>query len=803
MFAPLAAYEIEAAAHDAPRRHKAAKVPILPVPDDAPPLAFRHPEWGPPVAVWPYHDGAGDLLGYAARFDTGDGGKEFLPLTFCDIGNGRRAWRSAGLPKPRPLYRWPDLLARPDAPVVVCEGEKAADAAALAFPDAIATTPMHGAKSPQTADWSALAGRHVTVWPDHDEAGAAFAGQVAALAMEAGAASVCVVQVPEAFPPKWDLADPAPKGADLAALLVGAPPWDPPADDDDGPPEDDEGPRRPGFATYDEWTAFGRPGLYYHGWGPAKKNEPPEPVDTWICAPLWADAMTEGADGRSHGLLLRFLDPKGREKQWAAPLSLLAGDGSDLRRELWDQGLRLDVQAGRTLLPRWLANSYPKRTTLAATRCGWLPDLSAYVMPGETIGAADAVWQGDAAPAVATGGTLGGWRDTVAAPASGNPLAVLALSAAFAGPLLARVQRMGAGLHFMGDSSTGKSTLLAMASSVWGRPDDFIRTWRATGNGLESVAAAHNDGLLALDEISECDPREVGAIVYALANGTGKTRAARTGGTRPVYRWRVVLVSSGERSVAASMAEGGRIQKAGQTVRVLDIPCHRSHGVFDALGAAPDGRTLADALKRASAMHYGQAGPAFIRALLDDGQDLGALLAEAGQDPAFRGAGELEGRAASALALVGMAGELARDYGLVPWPEGEALEAAALAFGLWRDGRDTGRPEDGQILDAVRDFLLRHGDARFSSLDADGGAMVRDRAGWWREADAGRVYMLTPGAMREAIGGHDLPRALDALDRAGWIVDRDHGKRSKKAKVQGRAQNLYAIAPGGADHAAR
>jgi len=334
MFAPLTDDE-RAAANDAPRRPKVGKVPILPAPDDAPPMSFKHPEWGPPTATWPYHDRDGRLLGYVARFADGSGGKEYLPLTFCNIGKGKRAWRSAGLPKPRPLYRLPDLMAWPGVPVLVCEGEKAADAAGLMFPDFAATSPMHGAKSPQTADWGALAGRHVTVWPDHDEAGTDFAARVAELAMDAGAASVRIVHVPTDFPPKWDLADPTPKGADLFALLDGAPSWSPPADDG-GAPEDATEPRRPGFATYDGPNPYGRPGLYFHGFG---RGDPPPPLDTWICAPIWADAMTEGADGRSHGLLLRFTDPKGREKTWAAPLSLLAGDGSDLRRELWDLGV--------------------------------------------------------------------------------------------------------------------------------------------------------------------------------------------------------------------------------------------------------------------------------------------------------------------------------------------------------------------------------------------------------------------------------------------------------------------------------
>ena len=46
---------------------------------------------------------------------------------------------------------------------------------------------------------------------------------------------------------------------------------------------------------------------------------------------------------------------------------------------------------------------------------------------------------------------------------------------------------------------------------------------------MEGAAALFNDGLLVLDEISECNPHDVGAIIYALGNGRGKQRAGRTG----------------------------------------------------------------------------------------------------------------------------------------------------------------------------------------------------------------------------------------------------------------------------------
>jgi putative DNA primase/helicase len=194
------------------------KTPIIPVPADAPPMRFRHPKYGYPTAEYAYHVASGELAGYACRFDfideDGKPDKLVLPVTYCDLGNGRRDWRSKGIPAPRPLYRLHDINARPDAPVLICEGEKATNAGVPIFPECVPTTPMHGAKSPHLADWTPLAGRTVVIWSDNDPPGRDFAQKVAELVTKAGAAAVSIVQVPHDWPAKWDLADPLPEGVD-------------------------------------------------------------------------------------------------------------------------------------------------------------------------------------------------------------------------------------------------------------------------------------------------------------------------------------------------------------------------------------------------------------------------------------------------------------------------------------------------------------------------------------------------------------------------------------------------------------
>jgi hypothetical protein len=186
---------------------KAKWVSVMPIPEDAPPPPPAHPTLGKPSGIWPYHGSLGAVLGYHCRFD-GTGGKQFRPLTLWRSTAGSRlAWRWESWPTKRPLYGLHRLAERPSAPVVVCEGEKAADAATLLLQGFVAITSPNGSKSASKADWSVLNNRAVTVWPDADEAGFDYARQVAKLVTAAGARSVAIVPPPTNVEAGWDAAD--------------------------------------------------------------------------------------------------------------------------------------------------------------------------------------------------------------------------------------------------------------------------------------------------------------------------------------------------------------------------------------------------------------------------------------------------------------------------------------------------------------------------------------------------------------------------------------------------------------------
>ena len=569
---------------------------------------------------------------------------------------------------------------------------------------------------------------------------------------------------------------------------------------------------RPKFVVIDDWHEEGatkyRPGVWHFGIKPGRGEAPPTLTQQWICSPLYLDAVTTDAHGGNYGRLLRIKSTLGKWTTWAMPMNMLRGDCSDLRGELLGMGVEIDPFA-RNLLAVYLQDRAPKRRIQCALQTGWAStDYKAFVLPDTVIGpqsASVAYQSGERGSEEYTlSGTLEGWQAGTAALAVGNPLLVLALSAAFAGPVLARCNAESGGIHLIGDSSTGKTTAVESACSVWGGPN-FKRSWRTTGNGLEGAAALFNDSLLALDEISECDPRQVGEVVYMLGNGRGKQRAGRTGSARAVARWRSSVISTGERSIATTMTEGGHRVKAGQSVRLLDVPAKRTYGAWDNLHRYATGTAFSDALKIEAATHYGHGGRAFLEKLTRDHDDSfsAALDTIKGRDEFQAPGGEGQAkRAAGRFAVLALAGELATSYGITGWETGEAIKAAAVGFAAWlslRGGMGQGNAERGQIAERITSFIERHGDSRFTDAASDDeqrAMMVRDRAGYWRAAGDGRVYLFTADGLREALKGFDFNRALDALQEIGAIeTPGADGKRAKFIRINGRGMKLYAVNP--------
>lgn len=170
-----------------------------PPPDAAEPdmLAFDH--------VYRYTDIDGRLLRFIARKDeTATERKKFVPFTWGTLG-GRVGWHMRHSPGPRELYGLAHLAdASEDVMVVICEGEKAADAALrmLALP---VLTWSGGTSSVAQNNWRPLAGRDVVIWPDNDGPGRKAADELKSL-IQPYARALRVLPV-SGLPDKFDAAD--------------------------------------------------------------------------------------------------------------------------------------------------------------------------------------------------------------------------------------------------------------------------------------------------------------------------------------------------------------------------------------------------------------------------------------------------------------------------------------------------------------------------------------------------------------------------------------------------------------------
>jgi len=155
-----------------------------------------------PQALHGYTDTDGNPLHWRIRLKHSDTGEKWIrPLMREGAGF---ALKQPDYPNGVPLYCLHELTARPDEPVHIVEGETCADA--LAGLGILATT-SGAADSAGKADWSKLAGRAATIWPDNDEAGQRYAGAVKT-ALDAIGCDVTMIDVAALdLPAKGDCVD--------------------------------------------------------------------------------------------------------------------------------------------------------------------------------------------------------------------------------------------------------------------------------------------------------------------------------------------------------------------------------------------------------------------------------------------------------------------------------------------------------------------------------------------------------------------------------------------------------------------
>jgi uncharacterized protein (DUF927 family) len=513
----------------------------------------------------------------------------------------------------------------------------------------------------------------------------------------------------------------------------------------------------------------------------------------WLSAPFEVYGRCRDPSSHGWGYLIRFADDDGCHHEYVVADAALHSDPIRLCSDLASRGLRITTTNDRNQFVRYLNEVRAPARVTQLHQTGWQVVKGKLVFghPCGSLGGPTSEiirFEGAATSVYEQSGSLEDWKASVGALVSHHLRLILACSVAFAGPLLYLVGHEGGGLHLYGDSTTGKTAAACAAASIWGKgsTDGYVLPWRHTANAIEAILAGRTDTLVVFDELGVGDAKNVFSALYQITARSGKARLDRDAQLRPASTWRNPLLSTGETPVSAKIVEDhGRLHYAGQQVRLLDIPADAGSGVgiFDADALMGKPGEFADSLKAAAARHYGVAGPAFVRQLIGEGpEDVGSLVAE--MITAFEKAhippeanGQVR-RAARLMGLIGAAGELATCWGIVPWREGAATDAAAKALADWisqRGGLEAAEVRDG--IEQVRRYFAQFGESRFDPADDSDARIAVARGGWRRGSGEDREWLVLPSVWRDEIcKGRNAKAIARVLAERGMLLRDSQGK---------------------------
>lgn len=249
-------------------------------------------------------------------------------------------------------------------------------------------------------------------------------------------------------------------------------------------------------------------------------------------------------------------------------------------------------------------------------RLGWRD--GGFTMPTEFIGdnekkirfvASDCGTQ-EAADAIKKAGSMRGWVEAIETMDE-YPVALTGIYAALSSVLLQPLMPDGGNpiIDWSYRTSTGKTSLMQIASSAWGNQRDMLVSWNGTAQGLIGRAISMSHLPTILDDTKSARTygtrSTVPDTIYMLAGGSETARNS-TSGLQRIRKFRTTVLSSGEARAVDEDNSGGTV------ARVLSI------------WGAPFGEVSETTKKRLERImegtqkHYGHAGPAFVRYVVEN-----------------------------------------------------------------------------------------------------------------------------------------------------------------------------------------
>ena len=776
------------------------------------------------ITLYPYHNSKGVPVGCVIRCDfnvAGDKQKSFAQYSY-DFE--QKKWKSGWSKKGKPIYNLQELVANPDKPVMIVEGEKKVKAAKILFPEFVPITSCGGGGSASSTNWSFLKDRDVTIAPDNDDTGSRYIRDLKNILTKVevksfskldtkklGCFTVVDGKLVKRENPnldKYDLADSVNDG--WTAELIEE--------------HKNHADFRPFFEaviaeqiinkTLQEGEeAYCLEGVNYilnksnnSLWWERVTYKKSGEVDAthWLFLSGYVKpthCMVD-ADG-NHGFLVKMITRRGKEVECFFTRAEVAAD-KDTIKLLLDKGLKIPNPKYYQGLNHYLNNFEPEFKAVGVDMVGWQSDLKTYMLPfaddarnsytsteeGKQPITYILQQKGEVIRMLSRKGTLEEWKRTVGAVICGNHLHSFAIITALTPPALKLLGEEGGFIHYMGNTSLGKSTILRIVMSVWGFTN--LEVFRKTDNSLESYCKNTNDGMLFLDEIAQVEPDALDKAIYMVANGVTKGRADRSGNAKAVAHFRVIAQCTGEIGLEAKLAEKNKPAKGGQLIRMAEIDADRRKGLatFDVLNTNPDtkevfvnGAEQAQYLEDYAKENYGIVIDEFLKKVVPKVQDYKDSLKQIK-------ANWLERKFSTIYA----SGVLASEFGIIPHSIQEIEECIDAIFINWRERFGCDSYELKTIEARLRRLIFEER-ARFCNAHPtpdERENLPRDKAGYYKtkEITIDRIVERVPYEFwiypqvfeREVLKGQDSKVFYPLLVKEGYLIKGEGNHYKKKER---------------------
>jgi putative DNA primase/helicase len=792
-----------------------------------------------PTAYYRYTNNKDETVGYIVRWDIekdGKSSKETRPYFY----DGKK-WASKAFASPHPIYNLFEIVSRPNATVLIVEGEKTVDAAKLLFTDYVVVTSCGGAQRASKTDWSSLENRNIIIAADNDEAGATYANKVTKICtkfsnsiklLDVGLFSKFAVkdsnliEADRTLPQGWDLADAVTDGwteelLQEAMIKSGKTCLDTPTITiAKEKPKDEIIELNGQNYKLTEETLFIEKKVAVQE---EESGETKKPKIEWspLCGYIKPTYYTRDKDSNAWGIILEIKDRDLRKKEIFIKTEELAAD-KEILKLLLEKGLKIyDITSKKdcNLIINYINLSDPKLRAIGVDTVGWNDET--YILPltkdkrnSYTVTRDDDpqqvkeeyIFQSNSnnARQLVKKGTLADWQDKIGKYLSKNPLLIFSVATAIASTIFGKLEEDGGCIHFSGSSSIGKSTTLHIASSIWGSKPSSLRT---TDNAAESLCKNSNDGLLLLDELAEIDPASLEKLTYMFGNGTGKSRAKKNGESQTVSTFRVLGLSTGEIGLAAKLGEKNKTTTAGQSVRFIEIAAQsdKGLGVFDDIHGFESAREFADYLKSQSAKNSGVVIDEWLKYLVSDFDNTISFLEKSVKDwinkYSPKNADAQVARVARKFAIIAAVGELANARKILNLELGEYTQASLTLFNRWLDARGNTNcsHELTAMIDRIKKLTQEEQNARFlDSKGGDGEKTISKGLAGYKESKDGEIiefWIHTTVFKREILENRNEKIFLRELAEAGYILKDSNGQNTQAQKAFNVKKARYFVIP--------